>query len=321
MPAEVESMMYVAREGTPWHGLGTALDHVPTAREAIVAAGLDWTVELKPVYVEGRMVPDHKAIVRSTDHQIFGFCGKVYTPIQNRDSFNFFDAIVGEGLAVYHTAGSLFNGKKIWILAKLPNSFSIAGEEIQGYICLTTSHDGSTPFNMFNTEIRVVCANTLKMAVSKALNHFYARHTTNFASRLDAARETLGLLAQESAAWRLQAQYLATHQLPAGKIPLLLAASFGTTGAIKTADVVDFDTISTAKKNQMAVVSHLIEHGRGQDNPKIRGTKWQAFNAVAEYTDYYKKSRKNSDDRRLDSAWFGGGALIKARAWEYLIKE
>jgi phage/plasmid-like protein (TIGR03299 family) len=325
MPAAVETMFYYGE--TPWHGLGTHVDRIATSREAIKAAGLDWEVQLGNVSVQfgNRMqqVKGYSGVYRKTDGAFYGIVGNGYTPVQNKDAFKFFDKIVGEGQAVYHTAGSLFGGRRVWILAKLPYEIALAGEEIKEYIVLTTTHDGSGALEIWKTKVRVVCNNTLQMASADALTKFYARHTRRVGSmdQLEKAREVLGVMAQESVTWKAQAEYLTQTALPAPKQPLLLANAFGTTGAIKSRDVVDFDEISTRTKNEMDMVRTLVRNGRGQDNPKIQGTKWQWYNAVSEYVDHYKNSKDKSPDGRLNSLWFGTGALIKQRAWDYLVDE
>ncbi len=155
MPHELQmqdgraAMMYVGRE--PWHGLGTKLDRPATAAEAIKAARLDWTVSKKPLCA-GRdghvLVPDRYAVVPDDrwgkqDCPIFGVVADSYKLLQNREAFRFFDPIVGEDAAVYHTAGALGQGERIWILAKLPSDIRVVGDDIaHKYLLLSNSHDG-----------------------------------------------------------------------------------------------------------------------------------------------------------------------------------
>ena len=130
MPAEITEtkgkaeMMYVGR--TPWHGLGTQLDGPPTAAEAIAAASLDWTVEMVPVYLDGGIeIPGKRAAVRTDTGLVMNVMSDRYTPLQNVDAFAFFDAVVGAGEAIYHTAGSLQGGRKVWALARLPGDLKV----------------------------------------------------------------------------------------------------------------------------------------------------------------------------------------------------
>jgi len=318
MPAEVETMFYAGE--TPWHGLGTKLDHIATSEEAIVAAGLDWEVEMYGVYTRTtdptfQVVPGYFATTRKTDNKVFGVMKSRFKPVQNREAFTFFDNVVGEKLAIYHTAGSLKEGAIVWILAKLPGNFSIKGDQVDKYLLLTNSHDGSRAVQMFYTPIRVVCWNTLQMADSTASARFYMRHTTMVMNRIAQAQDILGIANKFYRDWHGQAEHLALLQLPAPQVPLLLKAAF--TGNSET----KMEDIWIPVKNAMEKAEELIYVGRGQDNPKIQGTAWQAYNGIAEYVDYYKKPRgKNPNDSRLNSAWFGTGNDIKKRAWDYLLK-
>src|SRR3989339_2218652 len=136
MAANVESMMYFGQK--PWHGLGTKLHDPATAQDAIIYAGLDWECKKVSLYLEnGLCIPDAFATVRMNSpfddiarENILGVVGERYHPLQNKDAFAFFDAIVGEGQAIYHTAGVLGKGERIWLLAKLPDVIRVAGDDI-----------------------------------------------------------------------------------------------------------------------------------------------------------------------------------------------
>ena len=118
MAHEIETIFYMNE--TPWHRLGTRVIDIPTADEAIVAAGLNWKVETKPLFLaDGTQAPS-KAVVRTSDNSILGVVGENYQPLQNEDAFKFFNPFVETGLATFETAGSLRQGKRVWILAKHP---------------------------------------------------------------------------------------------------------------------------------------------------------------------------------------------------------
>ena len=195
-------MMYVEGEGRPWHGLGVAVDSPATAAEAITAASLDWRVTTNPVLIRNshthvfEPIRGKVAIVREDTQEVFSVMGDGYEPVQNVDSFSFFDAVIAQGEAMYHTAGSLFGGRKVWILAKLPGDIVVTDtDKIEKYILLSNSHDGSSALRMKFTPIRVVCNNTLGIALS-GHEGFYAKHTRNVLTRATEAREALGLAAQ-----------------------------------------------------------------------------------------------------------------------------
>ena len=165
MAALVESMMYVREK--PWHGLGTEVQEAPTSRDALRLAGLDWTVEQKPIQLEGIEIPGYKANVRSTDDRVLGVVSDRYRIVQNQKAFEFTDSIIG-GDVRYETAGSLNGGKKIWLLAKLPET-EIAGDETEPYMCFTNTHDGSGAIRVCMTPIRVVCNNTLSASMPRSI--------------------------------------------------------------------------------------------------------------------------------------------------------
>ena len=195
MPAGItatDGMMYTGN--APWHKLGVKLDNPATAAEAIEAAQMEWSVITKPVYARNQAggfeeVDGKRAIVRADTQEVFTIMGNGYEPVQNKDAFSFFDAVIGQGEAIYHTAGSLYGGKRIWVMAKLPDDIKITPDDvIQPYILLSNSHDGSTALRMQITPIRVVCANTLSVALGSN-GGFYAKHTRNVMQRAKDARE------------------------------------------------------------------------------------------------------------------------------------
>ena len=190
MSAEVETMMFVGRE-RPWHGLGTQVEEAPDSREALIAAGLDWNVVQKPVFTQdGVKVPGYFANVRQQDGSILGVVTSRYKVVQNRDAFAFTDALLGDGVR-YETAGSLMGGRKTWILAKLPTRYIIQGEQILPYLVFSNTHDGSGAIKIAMTPIRVVCNNTLNLALDTADRSWSIHHTGDIAAKLEDARETL----------------------------------------------------------------------------------------------------------------------------------
>ena len=194
MAANVESMFYV-RE-TPWHGLGTRVMEAPNSRDALKLAGLDWKVIQEPlITASGNKVDGFKANVRDVDQQVLGVVGDRYRIVQNEEAFAFTDELLGYGVR-YETAGSLQGGKKVWMLAHLPHEYIIAGEHISPYLLFSNSHDGSGAIKVSITPIRVVCNNTLNLALNTAKRSWSAMHTVGIHEKMNEARHTLGLAEQ-----------------------------------------------------------------------------------------------------------------------------
>lgn len=194
MAANVESMFYV-RE-TPWHGLGTRVLEAPSSKEALSLAGLDWKVIQEPIFTEeNELIPGYKANIRDSDRKALGVVTDRYKVIQNEEAFAFTDALLGEGVR-YETAGSLQDGKRIWLLAHMPHEYIIAGERISPYLVFTNTHDGSGAVRVAVTPIRVVCNNTLNLALDTAKRSWSMIHTGDIQGKLEEAKETL-FMAQE----------------------------------------------------------------------------------------------------------------------------
>ena len=189
MAANVETM-FSTRE-KPWHGLGTIVAEAPGSKEALEVAGLDSKVVQKIIYTgDQQLIPRYRSNVRETDNKLLGVVSDRYRVVQNEDAFAFTDSLLGEGVR-YETAGSLQSGRRVWMLAKLPNEYIILGEQISPYLVFCNSHDGSGAIKVAMTPIRVVCSNTLNLALDMAKRCWTAKHTTNIADTLEEAKETL----------------------------------------------------------------------------------------------------------------------------------
>lgn len=189
MAAEVESMFYT-REA-PWHGLGTKVIEAPDSRNALSLAGLDWEVVQEPIYTgAGEPVEGYKANIRDTDRKVLGVVTDRYKVVQNHEAFAFTDSLLREGVR-YETAGSLQGGKRIWLLAHMPHEYMISGERFSPYLLFSSTHDGSGAVKVALTPIRVVCQNTLNLALSTARRSWSMMHTGNIKGKIQEARETL----------------------------------------------------------------------------------------------------------------------------------
>ena len=189
MAAAVETMFYTREK--PWHGLGTMVQEAPTSNDALILAGLDWEVIQKPILTDdGIPISGFKANLRNTDNQVLGVVTNRYKVVQNNNAFAFTDSLLGEGVT-YETAGSLQNGRRVWMLAKLPQRYIISGDEITPYLVFMNSHDGTGAIKAAMTPIRVVCMNTLNLALSTAKRSWSTNHVGDIRGKLEDARYTL----------------------------------------------------------------------------------------------------------------------------------
>lgn len=189
MAANVESMFYV-RE-TPWHGLGVRVGETISSKEALRVSGLDWDVLQEEIYTEqGECIGGYRANIRSTDRKILGVVTDRYKVIQNEEAFAFTDELLGSGVR-YETAGSLQEGRKIWLLARMPSEYIISGECISPYLVFSNTHDGSGAVRVAITPIRVVCNNTLNLALRTAQRSWSMVHTGDIQEKMREAKNTL----------------------------------------------------------------------------------------------------------------------------------
>ncbi len=191
MPANVETMFYT--RVAPWHGLGVCVENAPCSEEALKLSRLDWNVVQRPIMTDNLTpIPGYKANIRDMDNRVLGVVTDRYRVVQNSEAFAFTDALLGEGVR-YETAGSLQDGKKIWLLAKLPEKYIIEGEQIEPYLVFSNSHDGSGAIKVAMTPIRVVCQNTLNLALNSAKRIWSTVHVGDLSAKMDEAYSTLQL--------------------------------------------------------------------------------------------------------------------------------
>lgn len=306
MAHQVENMFSV-RE-TPWHGLGEVLEDAPTIGEAIGLAGLDWAVETVDLFTgDGVDASGLVRVNRRTDTgALLGAVGPRYVPLQNQRAFDWFQPFVDSGAAELHTAGSLCDGQKVWVLAKInrSNGEVVAGDEIAKFILLSNSHDGKNAVRVGFTPIRVVCANTMAAAhncdASKLLR---VRHTRKMELALDTVRDIMDLLNADFEATTEQYQFLASRYVRRGDLEKYVKICLGMD---KKAD----EDIKTRGKNIIEDVVARFNAPR-QRLPGIEGTWWAAYNAYNEYLNY--KAGRTSNNR-MDKLWFGTGATDNAKA-------
>lgn len=163
----------------------------PDSEGALIAAGLNWSVIQEPIFTgENEPIRGYKANIRDSDRRVLGVVTNRYKVIQNHEAFAFTDELLGQGVR-YETAGSLQDGKKVWLLAHMPHEYIISGERISPYLLFSNTHDGSGAIKVALTPIRVVCNNTLNLALSTAKRSWSMVHTGDIRSKMQEARDTL----------------------------------------------------------------------------------------------------------------------------------
>jgi phage/plasmid-like protein (TIGR03299 family) len=326
MPAgitETDGMAYVGRR--PWHGLGTYVEgQAMTAAQAIEAANLDWEVVAEPVYRGGlgyyKEIEGKRAIVRKDTDEVFGVMSDGYTPFQNLTCFDVINAVTGSGDATIHTVGSLFGGRRVWMLCKLPGDYKLDnGEKLESFILLDNSHDGTAALRMRLTGVRVVCSNTLGAATSSRAA-FSARHTSGIMGRVNEARDLLGLNAAYMQRLMDDANRIAEQAWSHDEMKDM------TYKLLDLEPDVAIDRQYGVKAPAASKMIDLFYLGQGNNGK----TRWDALNAVTEYLDYSKGGRAidsldSTDDKvvsgRLQNSWLGGGGeVMRTKAWSILSK-
>lgn len=321
MTADVETMFYAGM--VPWHGIGTAVPAEVTSEEAIRLAGLDWLVETAPIVSNDnkRTAVDRWRITRRvTDNAVLGIVRKNFHPIQNKDAFKMFDGVNGRKEAIYHTAGSLQGGSKVWILAKLPGVLEIGkglgfSDEVEQYLLLSNSHDGSSPLQMIFTPVRVVCSNTLAMALHSeskviAAPRVRIRHTSNADLAMKEAEKVMGHALAYYKKFGDFAGYLREKQVSSSQATEIINQAFPANKK---------KIVTPAVLGHRVSVEELFVEGKGHES--IAGSAWALLNAFAEYADHgYSPSRAKTPEDRSYSIWMGGARGLKQRA-ERLISQ
>jgi phage/plasmid-related protein TIGR03299 len=312
-----------------WHGLGQVTKEYPTSEQAIIHAGLDYTVEKRPLFtfdsdnntanpetdiiIPEIEVPDFFATVRRDNDTVLGVVGKDYQIVQNRDAFSFFDSIVdGDGI-FYETAGALGQGERIFITAKLPDYIRVGNNDIiEKYLFLTTSHDGSGSITAAFTPVRIVCANTLNAAMKSKNNTIRIRHTANAKQRLEQAHTVMGISNKLSAEledafnhWR---KVSITDKQVLQLIQRAMAPNKETLNLLKAGNTED---LSTCYKNMVDSAFQYAMTNETQQMETTKGTVFGAYNAV---TGYFQNVRNYKDDEaKLKSILLGGTAQTRTQ--------
>ncbi len=317
------SMMYAG--DVPWHELGERVVGAATAAEAIQAANLDWEVAKLQLFatngqhgmpVKGKFATVRADKIGKPDCEVFGIVSEGYTPLQNREAFEFFDTIVQDDkAAMYHTAGALGFGERIWILAKLPTDIVVAGNDItHKYLLLSNNHDGKAGVQIKFTPVRVVCNNTLTIALDSGRT-LSVPHFSNLQERLSKTAELLGIIGRKYEEIEESFLQFATVKMDSKKLHTYLRTVFPDPPNQK-----NILALRRAQANRSRA-EHLFDQGQGNSENGVKGTLWAAYNGVTELIDHRVTTSGDQlfaagGSRRLNSIWFGEGASTKAKAYE-----
>lgn len=281
--------MFSANRVKPWHYEETKehvklIQEAPTSEEALVAAGLDWNVVSTPVYQEnGLLIPGYKANVRDKDNMVLGIVSGRYRIVQNTEAFSFTDALIGDtefGEVRYETAGSLCNGKKVWLLAKMPTR-KILDDDVEPYICFANSFDGSGAVQVCATPIRVCCANTMNLALNSAKRKWSTKHVGDMKSKLEEAKLCLRLADKYMTGLDEEADRLANAKLYEEQIAEILDEMFP----------VDDKASERKKNNVLQFKKNFWSAYNMPDIAKFEDSAWKAVNAMSDIITHAEPQR------------------------------
>jgi phage/plasmid-like protein (TIGR03299 family) len=303
MPAGITSSdsMFSVRE-TPWHGQGAVLEQPPaTIAEAIQSSGLGWRVEREPIAVDRgdaatvndwwqprcEGIPGYYATVRQDTRTVLGIVGERYRIVQNEEAFQFVDQLLGSSLH-FETAGSLNEGRRVWVLATLPEHVEVGGDPVRPYVLLMNSHDGSTAVIAATTPVRVVCQNTLNWGLERARQKFSIRHTEQINRRVHEARRVLDLSIDYYEQFRSTGNRLASESCTERQLQRVLGELYpsGTEDRLT-------DRARRGREQTKRRIVELFLHGNTQGNAP--GSKWAAVNAIVEYGDWQRPIRQGGE--------------------------
>ena len=313
---EINDTMFSARE-VPWHGIGTVVPEELKAKQAIIAAGLDYEVELVPAVAIGAGIhrKTNSFFPMTKIDGVMEFIGNAtrvvshkYEVLQNAEAFTFMDNLVDQGLE-YTTAGSLRNRAWVWMTAKLPGTISVGGvDEHDIYLLLSNSHDGTKAVRVDVTPVRVVCQNTLNMAWGSARSSWSARHLTTMGGRIDEARTTLDLTFSYLDDWKEQSE-------------ILLGSVFSDRQMKNLLDRL-IPEGPRASGEQRATIQTLFNASPTIQGTAVAGTRLGALNAVGEFYDHIRfqedDARRSPQSQALGT-WEGIGKKTRDKAATMLL--
>jgi|TARA_Y100000004_G_scaffold63785_1_gene71599 phage/plasmid-like protein (TIGR03299 family) len=334
MAHNIETMAYAGE--VPWHGLGVKVGADLTPQEMLKQANLDWTVSKRSILTYNNadsekaddliISDDYSVLVRDSDNSILGPCGPKFIPTQNADAFTFFKKFTEAGDMNMHTAGSLRGGRQVWGLAEINDGFTLPGDDrIEGYLLVSVSHEWGKSNEIRFTPIRVVCNNTLSMALAdRSQPAFKMPHTKAFDEDLIvSAEKALGLASTRLDEYQESAEFLSSKQYNENKVvsyiadvmqPKLAMQEKILLESAKTSETKAIETrLETLEKLQRTPykVYEALEQQPGANLKSSKGTWWGAVNAVTYVVDH---KWGHDRDAAMHNAWFGARASLKNRA-------
>ena len=312
----VETMAYTGER--PWHGLGNKLASQQPIEVWRQQAGMDWQIEESEVrFITGshgigaiEAFPENKVLYRSDTKAPLAVVSKRFQVVQPEEVLEFYRDLTQYNGFELETAGVLREGRKFWALARTGQSTTLKGrDKVEGYLLLATACDGSLATTAQFTSVRVVCNNTLQIALGDNRGAVKVPHRSEF--NADAVKQQLGLTVAPWNRFVAKMKDLVACPVDPDSVDGLLRRMLVYSGQPGKAPVV----------NEQAVRSVRALYdggGRGAQLASSRGTAWGLLNSVTEYVDHHRRAR--SDDHRRDAAWFGQGAQFKQRAWDGLVQ-
>lgn len=301
MPANVETFAYVSNSENnrfvPWHELGTKVDHAMTSKEALEFAGLNWKVEARPIFTDnGIQIPNYVANTRDSDDSVLGIVTNKYGIVQNEQAFEFTDNIVNGKDTRYETAGSLRGGKNVFLLARLPEE-RILGDVVEPFVVFSNTHDGTGAVKVALTPIRVVCQNTLSLALSSAKRTWTCKHMGKIEDKLAEAEHTLELAHRYMGALDTTCQNLANINVSDDEVRQVVQELFP----------VEEDDESRRAQNIREARQKFMVCVNMPDIAKFKGTALQLVNAMTDYVGHTEPQRVSPTfkERRFEQIVIG----------------
>lgn len=311
------SMAYVG--DTPWHGLGKRVPADVSPEQMLTSAGLNWSVDKKQLSFadsQGNMrLTDSYALVRSTDSKVLTVISDNWNPVQNIEAFEFFNDFVTAGDMAMHTAGSLKGGKMVWAMAEIKESFELfGGDKVEGFLLFSNPHEFGRSIDIRFTPIRVVCNNTLTMALDSASKYAVkVNHRSKFDS--ERVKETLGIAKDKLAKYKEQAQFLGQKKYSKETLTEYFNRVFPSLSKDeeKKSNLLNQASFPISRQAEQA-----MEYVHTQPGANFaEGSWWQAFNTVTYMADHVLG---RSTDSRLTSAWYGVNRTKKEKALELALE-